>query len=77
MCVDILPAKFDAVEDFTTGTIQNQPVRRQSTIEPPNATSASPDLVADWGADKTPELIEEMIVTALKIGARRDGTWPI
>ena len=30
-------------------------------------------LVADWGADKTPELIEEMIVTALKIGRDQMG----
>lgn len=30
-------------------------------------------LVADWGVDKTPELIEEMIVTALKIGRDQMG----
>jgi uncharacterized protein (TIGR00730 family) len=30
-------------------------------------------LVADWGTDKNPELIEEMIVTALKIGRDEMG----
>ena len=31
-------------------------------------------LVADWGAEKSPELIEEMIVTALKMARDRMGT---
>ena len=30
-------------------------------------------LVADWGVNKTPDLIEEMIVTALKIGRDEMG----
>ncbi len=31
-------------------------------------------LVADWGAEKSPELIEEMIVTALKMARDKMGT---
>lgn len=58
--------------DFTTGTIQNEPVRRQWTIEPPFDERVR-ELVEDWGAEKTPELIEEMIVTALKIARDEMG----
>jgi uncharacterized protein (TIGR00730 family) len=60
------------VEDFTTGTIQNQPSRRSATLGP-EWDARVRQLVADWGADKTPELIEEMIVTALKIGRDQMG----
>ncbi|MFL6537068.1 MAG: cytochrome D ubiquinol oxidase subunit II, partial [Chthoniobacterales bacterium] len=31
-------------------------------------------LISDFGAEKSPELIEEMIVTALKMGRDRMGT---
>jgi uncharacterized protein (TIGR00730 family) len=54
------------VEDFTAGTIHDQPTRRQWTLEAPFDERVR-RLVRDWGAEKSPELIEEMIVTALKI----------
>jgi uncharacterized protein (TIGR00730 family) len=53
------------VEDFT-GTIQDQPARRLWTVEAPFDQRVV-ELVRDWGANKNPELIEEMIVTALKM----------
>ena len=53
------------MEDFT-GTIQDQPARRLWTLEAPFDERVR-ELVRDWGATKTPELIEEMIVTALKM----------
>ena len=58
------PLQF-GVEDFT-GTIQDQPARRQWTLEAPFDERVR-QLVRDWGATKTPELIEEMIITALKM----------
>ena len=60
------------VEDFTTGTTQNQPSRRSATLGA-EWDARVRQLVADWGADKTPELIEEMIVMALKIGRDQMG----
>jgi uncharacterized protein (TIGR00730 family) len=59
-----------AVEDFTAGATHNQPAHRQSSIDPP-VDARVRQLVADCGAGKSPELIEEMIITALKMG--RDG----
>ncbi len=53
------------MEDFT-GTIQDQSARRQWSLEQPFDERVR-RLVRDWGATKTPELIEEMIVTALKM----------
>ena len=61
------------MEDFTAGATHNQPTRRQSTIDPPYDARVR-ELVADWGGGKTPELIEEMIVTALKMARDRVGT---
>ncbi len=60
--------------DFTGGTIQKQSRKRsgQWTIEAPFDDRVR-ELVEDWGADKTPELIEEMIVTALKIARDEMG----
>ena len=58
--------------DFTAGTIHKEPVRRQWTIEAPFDQRVK-ELVEDWGAEKTPELIEEMIVTALKIARDEMG----
>jgi uncharacterized protein (TIGR00730 family) len=58
------PLQFD-VEDFT-GTIQDQPTRRLWSLEAPFDDRVR-QLVRDWGVVKTPELIEEMIVTALKM----------
>ncbi len=60
------------MEDFTGGTIQGQPVRRSATLGD-EWDARVRQMVADWGADKTPELIEEMIVTALKIGRDQMG----
>ena len=62
-----------AVEDFTAGTTHNQPARRQSSIDPPFDERVR-QLVADWGAEKSPELIQEMIVTALKMARDKIGT---
>jgi len=61
------------VEDFTAGTTSNQPTRRQATIDPPFDARVR-QLVADWGAEKSPELIEEMIITALKMARDKMGT---
>lgn len=58
------------VEDFTAGATHNQPAHRQSSIDPPFDARVR-QLVADWGAEKSPELIEELIITALKMA--RDG----
>ncbi|MEP7014143.1 MAG: TIGR00730 family Rossman fold protein [Verrucomicrobiota bacterium] len=60
------------MEDFTTGTIAKEPVRRQWSIEAPFDERVR-ELVQEWGAGKTPELIEEMIVTALKIARDEMG----
>src|SRR5437588_10415735 len=54
------------VEDFTGGAIHDQPTRRLWTVDPPFDARVK-DLVREWGANKNPELIEEMIVTALKM----------
>jgi uncharacterized protein (TIGR00730 family) len=59
------------VEDFT-GTIQDQPARRLWTVEAPFDQRVV-DLVRDWGAEKNPALIEEMIVTALKMARDEMG----
>jgi hypothetical protein len=61
-----------SVGDFTTGTTQNQPARRLATLGPEWDAKVR-QLVTEWGAEKTPELIEEMIVTALKIGRDEMG----
>jgi hypothetical protein len=58
------------VEDFTAGTISNQPARRQSTLGP-EWDARIHQLVAEFGAERAPELIEEMIVTALKMARDR------
>jgi uncharacterized protein (TIGR00730 family) len=60
------------VEDFTAGIIQGQPTRRQWSVEAPFDERVC-QLVQDWGANKNPELIEEMIVTALKIARDEMG----
>ncbi|MEP6777342.1 MAG: LOG family protein, partial [Chthoniobacterales bacterium] len=61
------------MEDFTAGATHDQPTRRQSSIDPPFDARVH-QLVADWGAEKSPELIEEMIVTALKMARDKMGT---
>jgi len=60
------------VEDFTAGTIASQPVRRQSTLGS-EWDKRVRQLVADFGTEHSPELIEEMIVTALKMARDRTG----
>ena len=60
-------------EDFTAGGTQSQPSRRQATLEPPFDERVR-QLVADWGAPKSPELIEEMIVTVLKMAREGMGS---
>src|SRR5256885_14438177 len=60
--------------DFTTGTIQKEARKHlgQWTIEPPFDERVR-ELVEEWGAEKNPQLIEEMIVTALKIARDEMG----
>ncbi len=61
------------MEDFTAGATHDQPTRRQSSIDPPFDARVR-ELVADWGAEKSPELIEELIITALKMARDKMGT---
>ncbi|MBA2586837.1 MAG: TIGR00730 family Rossman fold protein [Chthoniobacterales bacterium] len=61
------------MEDFTAGITHDQPTRRQSRIDPPFDDRVR-QLVAEWGAEKSPELIEEIIVTALKMARDKMGT---
>ncbi len=51
----------------------DQPIRRSSNI-PPEFEARVRQLVADWGAEKSPELIEELIITALKMARDKMGT---
>src|SRR5256885_2630871 len=60
------------VEDFTGEAIHDQPARRLWTVDPPFDARVK-DLVRDWGANRNPELIEEMIVTALKMARDEMG----
>src|SRR5436189_1804722 len=60
------------VEDFTGGAIHDQPTRRLWTVDPPFDARVQ-QLVRDWGTNKNPELIEEMIVTALKMARDEMG----
>jgi hypothetical protein len=61
------------VEDFTTGLTHAQPTRRQSSLGP-EWDARIHQLVTDWGAEKSPELLEEMIITVLKMGRDKMGT---
>ncbi len=61
------------MEDFTAGNTQNQPSRRQTSLGP-EWDQRIHQLVADWGAEKSPELVEEMIMTALKMARDKMGT---
>ena len=65
-CVKFSCIEVWTMEDFTGGTIHDQPARRQWTVNPPFDARVR-ELVRDWGTEKSSELIEEMIVTALKI----------
>jgi uncharacterized protein (TIGR00730 family) len=61
------------VEDFTAGATNNQPSSRQTCIEP-DFDERVRQLVTDWGAKKSPELVEEMIITALKMARDNMGS---
>jgi uncharacterized protein (TIGR00730 family) len=61
------------VEDFTAGITHAQSSRRQTTLGP-EWDQRIHQLVAEWGAEKSPELIEDMIMTALKMARDRMGT---
>jgi CRISPR/Cas system-associated protein Csm6 len=54
------------VEDFTAGTISSQSTRKQLTLGG-EWDARVHKLVSDFGAEYSPELIEEMIVTALRM----------
>jgi uncharacterized protein (TIGR00730 family) len=58
------------VEDFTGGTTHDRPAQRRWTVDPPFDARVR-ELVRDWGAEESPELIQEIIVTALKIARDR------
>ena len=60
------------MEDFTAGAIHDQPGRRLWTVDPPFDERVKA-LIRDWGANRNPELIEEMIVTALKMARDEMG----
>ena len=60
------------MEDFTGGAIHDQPTRRPWSVDPPFDARVR-ELVREWGAEKSPELIEEMIVTALKMARDQMG----
>src|ERR1700675_4044597 len=60
------------MEDFTAGATQNQPVRRLATLGE-KWDARVQKFVAEWGANKNPELIEEMIMTALKMARDEMG----
>jgi uncharacterized protein (TIGR00730 family) len=61
------------VEELAASALQDQPVRRTSGIGPEFEARVR-QLVADWGAEKSPELVEEMIITALKMARDKMGT---
>ncbi len=61
------------MEDFTAGITHDQPSRRQSTLGP-EWDARIHQFVTEWGAEKSPELIEEMIITVLKMARDRMGT---
>src|SRR6059058_2239481 len=54
------------VEDFTAGIISSQPTRKQQTLGS-EWDARVHKLVRDFGAEYSPELIEEMILTALRM----------
>jgi len=58
------------VEDFTAGTISSQPARRQLTLGG-EWDARVHNLVREFGAEHSPELIEEMIVTALRMAREK------
>src|SRR5215203_6356412 len=67
------PLKLRAMEDFTAGITHDQPTRRQSSLGT-DWDQRIHELVTDWGAEKSPELVEEIIMTALKMARDKMGT---
>ncbi|HMJ07311.1 MAG TPA: LOG family protein [Chthoniobacterales bacterium] len=61
------------MEDFTAGLTHAQPTRRQSSLGA-EWDERIGQMVKDWGAEKSPELIEEMIMTVLKMARDKMGT---
>ncbi|MFL6539175.1 MAG: TIGR00730 family Rossman fold protein [Chthoniobacterales bacterium] len=61
------------MEDFAAGITHDQPTRRQSTLGG-EWDARIHQLVSDWGAEKSPELVEEMIITVLKMARDKMGT---
>ena len=61
------------MEDFTGSVVVDQPLRGTSNLGP-EFEARIRQLVADWGAEKSPELIEELITTALKMARDKMGT---
>ena len=61
------------MEDFTAGITQEQPARRQTSFGA-EWDARIHQLVVDWGAEKSPELLEEMIMTVLKMARDKMGT---
>ncbi len=61
------------MQDFTGSAVVDQPVRRASNIGPEFEARVH-QLVTEWGVEKSPELVEELIITALKMGRDKMGT---
>ncbi|HEY3901889.1 MAG TPA: LOG family protein [Chthoniobacter sp.] len=59
------------MQDFTAGGISATPNKTQTTGNP-KADELIKQLVCEWGCSKSCDLVEEMIITALKMG--RDQT---
>lgn len=60
------------MQDFTAGGIHALPSKPNPSAGNAQFDERIRQLVADWGCDKSCQLVEEMIMTALKLG--RDGT---
>jgi len=58
------------VEDFTAGIISGQPARRRLSLGG-EWDARVRQLVGEFGAEHSPELIEEMIVTALRMSREK------
>ncbi len=61
------------MQDFTAGTISATPTKTQTTGSP-KTDELIKQLVCEWGCTKSCELIEEMIITALKMGQDQTTT---
>ena len=72
-CATLARGRNLAVGDFTGGITDAQPTRRQTTLGA-DWDQRIHQLVTDWGAEKSPELVEEMIMTALKMARDKMGT---